>query len=191
MKTPFFQCITEFIFLENEPEKADVIFIPGGNYPEAARRAADLYRDGFAPLLLPSGRYSVLKGSFDGPGGYETEWEYLASVLTAAGVPREAILKEDQATYTYENAIFSRRTAEAMGLSIKKAILCCQAFHARRCFLYYQEQFPQTEILVCPTVTRGISRDTWHQTEKGIDTVLGEMERCGGQFHEIMRGYMK
>ena len=61
MKTPFFQCITEFIFLENEPEKADVIFIPGGNYPEAARRAADLYRDGFAPLLLPSGRYSVLK----------------------------------------------------------------------------------------------------------------------------------
>ena len=95
-----------------------------------------------------------MKGSFDGPEGYETEWEYLASVLTAAGVPREAILKEDQATYTYENAIFSRRTAEAMGLSIKKAILCCQAFHARRCFLYYQEQFPQTEILVCPTVTR-------------------------------------
>ena len=53
--------------------------------------------------------------------------------------------------------------------------------------MYYQEQFPQVRILVCPVVTRGISRDTWYLTEEGIDTVLGELERCGGQFHQIMR----
>ena len=53
--------------------------------------------------------------------------------------------------------------------------------------MYYQEQFPRTEFLVCPVVTRNISRDNWHRTDEGIDTVLGELERCGGQFHEIMR----
>ena len=55
--------------------------------------------------------------------------------------------------------------------------------------MYYQEQFPETEIFVCPVVTRGISRTTWMQTKAGIDTVLGEVERCGGQFHEILRRY--
>ena len=191
MNQPFFQCITDFIFLEDSPQKADIIFIPGGNYPETARKAAALYRKGFAPLVLPSGHCSILKGQFDGAPGYETEWEYLAAVLAEEGVPREAVLKEDQATFTYENAILSRKRTEALGLKIEKAILCCQAFHARRSFLYYQEQFPQTKFLVCPAVTRGIARDTWYKTEKGIDTVLGELERCGSQFHQIMRQYME
>lgn len=56
--------------------------------------------------------------------------------------------------------------------------------------MYYQEQFPETEFLVCPVVTRGISRESWYTTEDGIDTVLGEVERCGGQFHQIMRQYL-
>ena len=28
--------ISEFIFLCNEPKKADIIFVPGGSYPEIA-----------------------------------------------------------------------------------------------------------------------------------------------------------
>ena len=36
MKTAFYDGITEFIFVENQPQKADVIFLPGGAYPEAA-----------------------------------------------------------------------------------------------------------------------------------------------------------
>ena len=191
MRQPFFQCITDFIFLEDSPQKADIIFIPGGNYPDTARKAAKLYREGFAPLILPSGRFSVLKGRFDGAAGYETEWEYLSHILVEEGVPREAILREDKATYTYENAILSRKRTDSLGLRIRKALLCCQAFHARRSFMYYQEQFPETEFAVCPVVTRGIGRNTWYKTEKGLDTVLGEMERCGGQFHQIMREYME
>lgn len=186
----FFDCITNFIFVEDEPAEADIIFVPGGNYPEAAIHAAELYRQGYAPYVLPSGKYSILTGRFES-AEFETEWEYLRSVLTENGVPAEAVLREDQATYTYENAIYSRKRTDAEGIAVSRAILCCQAFHARRCLLYYQEQFPEAEIFVCPTVTRGISRENWHQTEAGIDTVLGEMERCGGQFHEIMRGYME
>ena len=111
--------------------------------------------------------------------------------MRQAGVPDSALIGEDQATYTYENAIYSRKKLESLGIQIKKAILCCQAFHARRSLLYYKEQFPDVEFLVCPVVTRGISRENWYRTEQGIDTVLGEVERCGGQFHEIMRQHMK
>ncbi len=190
----FYDCITEFLFVENEPARADIIFVPGGNYPEAAVHAAELYCQGYAPYVLPSGKYSILKGKFEpekpGTEKFATEWEYLRSVLTAHGVPEAAILREDQATYTYENAIYSRKRTDAEGITVSRAILCCQAFHTRRCLLYYQEQFPEAEILVCPVVTRGISRENWHQSETGIDMVLGELERCGGQFHEIMRKYI-
>ena len=51
----FFDPITDFIFIENEPEAADVIFIPGGPCGEIALHAAELYHQGYAPLLIPSG----------------------------------------------------------------------------------------------------------------------------------------
>lgn len=180
----FYQGITDFIFVEDSPEQADIIFVPGGNYPEAALQAARLYREGFAPLILPSGKYSVLQGYF--PGEQETEWAYLRKILLEAGVPDRAILREDTATFTYENAIKSRMVVEDLGLQIKKGILSCQAYHARRCLMYYQEQFPETELLVCPVETKGINRENWFRDRAKIDVVLGEVERCGSQFHEIM-----
>ena len=189
MSERFFDCITDFIFVEDEPEKADVIFVPGGNYPDSARRAAALFMEGYAPWILPSGRYSKPAGAFSDPEdkGRQTEWEYLRDILTECRVPAGAILKEDQATFTWENAIFSRRVLESKKIEVRKAILVCQAFHARRCRMYYQEQFPGVQLSVCPVITRGITRRNWFLDEGKIDVVLGEVERCGSQFHEIMK----
>lgn len=184
----FYQCITEFVFVEDQPEPADIIFLPGGNYPDAARNAAALYHAGYAPYIMPSGRYSISDGKFERQG-FETECDYLSEILRMEGVPDSAILRENQATYTYENAIYSRRKLMELDLPVKKALISCQAFHARRCLMYYQEQFPQVDFLVCPVVTRGIDKKSWRRTDEGIDTVLGEVERCGGQFHEIMRSW--
>ena len=113
--------------------------------------------------------------------------DYFHEILLKEGVADHAILQEKQATYTYENAIFSRKLTDKLGLDIKKAILVCQAYHARRASLYYQVCYPETEILVCPVITRGISRDNWYQHETGIETVLKEVEHCGSQFGEIFR----
>lgn len=186
----FIQDITEFIFVEQKPEKADIIFIPGGNQGAIAVRAAQLYREGYAPLVLPSGRFSKPVGYCSIPG-YETEWEFLRDILVKEGVPPECILEERQASFTYENAIYSRRVTDARGLTIRRAILCPQACHARRALLYYEILYPDTEFYVCPAVTRGISRDNWFLEDEKIDTVLGELERCGSQFHEILREYGK
>ena len=46
---------TEFVFLEDEPEKADIIFLPGSDEGALAVRAAKLWKAGYAPVILPSG----------------------------------------------------------------------------------------------------------------------------------------
>lgn len=195
MNQAFLDQITEFVFAEHKLEQADIIFIPGSGHPQLAEEAARLYHQGWAPWILPSGRYSITTGKFSGvldkqecyQGSYETEWVFLSQVLQEKGVPGTAILKEDRATYTYENAIYSRQVTDGMGLEIKKAILCSKPYHARRCLLYYQLLYPDTRFMVYPIKDSKIQRDNWFLTEEGTRLVFGELERMGTQFHEIMR----
>lgn len=186
--TKFLEEMTNFIFLEDEPQKADVIFVPGSEEGVLAKTAAKLYLEGYAPFIVPSGKYAKWTGKSI-VGEFETESDYFACLMMEAGVPESAILKEREATYTYQNAINTKKLLDERGIVVKKALLCCQAYHARRSKLYYQVLFPDTEILVCPTVTKGITRENWFKNREAANIVLGEIERCGSQFHDIVAEY--
>ena len=66
MYEKFLNYFTDYIFVKDEPQKADVIFVPGNGYPQMAAHAAELWKEGFAPYVLPSGRYSTVLGHFAG-----------------------------------------------------------------------------------------------------------------------------
>ncbi len=190
MYDQFLNNAEEFIFAEDKPEKADIIFVPGNGYPQMAENAAVLYQKGYAPYILPSGKYSIVTGGFSGVLGkkerygenYGTEFEFLKDVLLKNGVEDSAILKEDQATFTYENAKFSRIVTDQAGLCIKTAILCCKTYHARRSLMYYQLSYPDTKFYVCPTCADGIDRKNWKETIEGRRAVCGEISRIIEQF---------
>ena len=169
----FLKEIEDFIFVEDSPEKSDVIFIPGNGYPHMAERAAQLYKENYAPYVLPSGKYSVTKDRFSG-------------VLLKNGVLEQAILREENATFTYENALYSRKVTDAAGIVVRKGILCCKACHARRCKMYYQRAYPETEFFVCASNVDGITRENWNSTEEGIQAVMGALERIIRQFSLLM-----
>lgn len=188
----FLRDITEFIFLEDLPEKADLIIVPGNTWPQPARRAEALYHEGMAPYIVVSGRYSKGQQTFAGAacegdrykGAYMTEADFLTDVLIREGVPETAVLQERKAEFTLENARYIRKLLEEKKMTVKKALICCQAFHARRCRMYFEYVFQDTDVefLMCPAVTQGISRCSWMESQKGLDTVLGELRRCGEQF---------
>ena len=187
--------IESFIFLADEPAPADIIFVPGNGHALPSELAAQLYHAGYAPRILPSGRYAIGTSVFAGQksgarryeGTFETEWAFMRRILLENGVPESAILREDEATYTYQNAIYSRKRTDAEKITVSRAIICCMPVHARRCRMYYETLYPEASLLVCPAPGAEITKENWLKSAEGIDTVLGELERCGGQFHDILK----
>ena len=184
--------ISEFIFMEDAPQKCDVILIPGTSQSVISEKAAALYCAGYAEYVLPSGLYSSKRGSFaadkiDNPryaGEYATDFEYCKYILTENGVPENAIIREDRSTNTGENAEFSALVLKELGIRVEKAILCCQAFHARRAFMSYAKHFPDTEIMVVPAETQGIRKEAWFLQKKSYRRVMSEVYKCGMYFLE-------
>ncbi len=190
-----FKAIGDFIFLSEEPCKADLILIPGAPIKELAFHGAELYKGGYAPKILATGKfyekYKTLAEEFEiftGDGknslGQETEADFLKTLLVERGVPEDVIILEKESMSTFENA---KNAAKLLGgksgdEKVSHIILCCQAFHARRALMTFQNKLRDIKITVCPVVTRGISKDTWMDTLKGYNLILGELRKCGEYF---------
>lgn len=185
--------ITNFIFINDLPQKSDVILIPGSSRHEITEKAAELYHAGYAPYILPSGLYSLSCGHFAKEnitkecykGNFSTDFEYCRHILVTNGVPENAILCEDRATNTMENAMYSAEVIHSLGLTVKRAIICCQAFHARRAYMTYACHFTNVELLVVASETQNICSKDWYKNEKTAKKVLSEVEKCGHYFKDF------
>ena len=104
-------------------QRADAILVFSGD-PDYERtlEAVRLYRLGYAPYLVFSGR-----------GGPGDSAQSMAAVARAHGVPDRAILQEGQATSTYENVLFVR--ALLASHHVGKLILVTSPYHQRRAYL--------------------------------------------------------
>lgn len=189
--------IGDFIFVEDEPQRCNVIVTVGGSFPQIAEKAAELYKSGFSDYVLAGGGVSVKTGAFSGVrdkndiynGNYRTECDFYEDVLIKNGVSKSAIVREDKSGHTRANGACAAAVLKEKGIPAEKIILVCKRFHARRCLMFFQSYFPETEILVVPADIEvgemNITKDNWHASSYGIKRVMGELARCGDQFMEI------
>ena len=190
--------ITNFIFVSDEVEKVDAIFLPGGSHPEQPEYSAELYHQGYTKWLIPSGGISVKRDKWPGVrskadiynGNYQSDCGFFTDVFLKNGVPASAIIGEDKSSHTRDNAFLSRKAIDKRNVDIKSALIVCKAFHARRCLMLYQMAFPNVDIKVCPVHCYNITKDNWYKSEMGIDRVLGELARCGNQFVGDIKQYI-
>lgn len=93
-----------------------------------ARRAAELWRAGLAPEIIVTG-YAPAKG---GPSlARMMQW-----TLTDMGVRKEAIIIEERARSTFENARYATAIARARGW--RRAILVTDDFHILRAWTLFR-----------------------------------------------------
>ena len=193
MNKDIIKAISEFIFIEDVPREADAIMTVGGSFSENAEIAAELWKKDYAPLILIGGKHGAMLEKFRGAKtkkdiynkNYFTECDFYKDVLLENGVNETAIYCENKSTSTRENAIFAKELVENNHLEIKKALLVCKSFHARRSLMFYQSAFTNVEFSVITFDAYNITKENWFKTEFGVQRVLGELQRCGAQFDYI------
>ena len=100
MNTRIISDISNFIFVSDKPEKVDAIFLPGGSHPEQPEYAAELYNQGYAKWLIPSGGISVKRDKWPGvsskadiySGDYRSDCEFFTDVFLKNAIPASAIV---------------------------------------------------------------------------------------------------
>ena len=138
-----------------------------------AKAAAELYRKGLVPLVIPTG--GVRHGD-DGTG--PTESEYMATVLRESGVPDEAILLENEATTTRENMMLGWMAIERAlhPRGIFAVYIVTSAFHLRRSLALARLYLPRSaRVLGCAAAHPGGGRDEWSKSEYYSDKVRTEL----------------
>lgn len=122
------QTVWDYLGMHQAPEQADVIVGFGNFNTNIARRAAELYRQGLAPVVLFTGGLGRnTEGLLPEP-----EAVRFARVAMECGVPEKAILLEPESTNTAENILFTRQLLEARGIPHERILGVHQPFMERR-----------------------------------------------------------
>ncbi|MFC4736566.1 YdcF family protein [Bacillus daqingensis] len=173
-----YDCITDFIYADHPPEEADMIVIPGSDHLPLARKAAELYHNGFAARILVTGGQPAHM--------QESEWSFLSRELRQLGVPDDALIKEDKALNTFENAVFAKEAADEKGIPYRRLLIPAKASHARRVLLTFQARFPaDTECFIVSVPDRGgVTALNWMYSEAGIERTMLEVEKIGRYFKQ-------
>lgn len=145
-KNALLQDLWDYLYLAHPLQRADVI-IGFGSYDQTiAVRCAELYKAGWAPLILFTGYLGKgTLGVFRKP-----EAVVFAEIAIRNGVPSEAILIEAKATNTSENILFARKKLEDAGLSPSRIIAVHKPYMTRRVWAALQKQWPESETIVAP-----------------------------------------
>ncbi|OGU09610.1 MAG: hypothetical protein A2X82_07495 [Geobacteraceae bacterium GWC2_55_20] len=144
-----------------EPYKADVIVLLGGENVSRVEKAAALYQAGYAPTVLVTGK---------------NEAELMGVNLIAAGVPESAILFEPAASSTFENALFSIPVLKQRNM--KNALLVTSWFHSRRATAVFESRTEKINFFSVPT--DGVPLTDIFGNKRLLESVLREYVKIFG-----------
>jgi uncharacterized SAM-binding protein YcdF (DUF218 family) len=130
--------------LDHPISKADVILVLCSHDIRVAERGAQLFLEGWAPLLVFSGGL----GSITRHLWHEPEADQFAKVAVSMGVPREAILVENQSTNTGENIQLTKRLLTDRGIAPRTFIVVQKPYMERRSYATFKKQWPEKDLVV-------------------------------------------
>lgn len=172
------QILWDYLSLHQRVESADVIVGFGCYDDNVARRAAELYHQGYAPKILFTGGL--------GRNTRElftiTEAEKFAKVAMDCGVPEGDILLEDQSTNTKENIQFTRKLLEERGIPHGRILGVHKPYMERRIEaamgVYWPEQaFSVTSFRQTLEEALEEAKAQGMEESNTISTIVGDFQR--------------
>jgi len=155
-------------------EKADCILALGSHDLRVAERAAQLYLEGWAPILIFSGGL----GNFTKEMWTETEADQFASIAISMGVPEASILIENRSTNTGENILFTQQLLVQKGLDPKSFIVVQKPYMERRSFATFKQHWPDKKLVVTsPQISFEDYPTEEIPLERVINIMAGDLQR--------------
>ena len=123
---------------------AECLLVFGGHDIGVAKRAAELYGHGLAPLIVVSGGSRAVPDGSDSP----TEADAIADVILSNGVPKEAISLERLAANTSENFWLSAELLRDLGLDPATFLAITKPYAERRTIATARRRWPHKHVSV-------------------------------------------
>lgn len=140
-----------------------IVAVSGGDTDARTREAINLYKNGWAPLLIFSGAAQDKSGPSNAAA--------MRLEAISAGVPNEAIIIEEYGETTKQNAVNTQNIFSQRGIS--SVILVTSGYHQRRAGLEFNARTDVT-VLNHPVASDGQWSWWWWLTPIGWFLAVGE-----------------
>jgi uncharacterized SAM-binding protein YcdF (DUF218 family) len=154
--------------------KSDCILALGSHDLRVAERVAELYHQGWAPLVIMSGGL----GNFTQEIWTESEADKFAKIAIEKGVPPEAILIENKSTNTGENILYTQKLLAEKELNPQSFIVVQKPYMERRSYATFKKHWPDKNLSV---TSPQISFETYPTDEIPLERVIhimvGDLQR--------------
>jgi uncharacterized SAM-binding protein YcdF (DUF218 family) len=174
-RAPLLTGLAQALIVDSQPlEPADLIFVLNGDYNTRPFRAAELYRQGLAPLILIARSEETPTTEL---GLVPNETDIAVRVMEQEGVPPERILVLPVAggvTSTFDEAVALRHYLEVGGQG--RVLLVTSAFHSRRALWIFRRELAglpvRLEMAAVPYLH--FDQTNWWRNENGLITLNNE-----------------
>lgn len=130
--------------LNHDLSRADAILVLCSHDTAVATRGAELFLEGWAPLLIFSGGLGTITRRL----WKEPEADQFAAIAVGMGVPGASILIENQSTNTGENILFTKQLLADTGIDPATFIVVQKPYMERRSYATFRRQWPEKEVRV-------------------------------------------
>lgn len=166
--------IWNYHLVNHQLRKSDCIFVLGSHDLRVANRGAELYLQGWAPLLVFSGGL----GNFTSGLWTESEADKFAAIAVKMGVPKDAILVENKSTNTGENILFTQQLLASKGIDPQSFIVVQKPYMERRSYATFKKHWPDKEIIVTsPQISFEDYPNEEIPLERVINIMVGDLQR--------------
>jgi len=164
----------DYHHMQHVLEKSDCILALGSHDLRVAERAAQLYFEGWAPMIIFSGGL----GNFTKEMWTEPEADQFAAIAVGMGVPKESILVENKSTNTGENIRFTQQLLAQKDLDPQSFIVVQKPYMERRSYATFKRYWPGKKLIVTsPQISFEAYPTKEIPVEKVINIMVGDLQR--------------
>lgn len=141
---PLVERIWNYHHMNHELTRADVIVVLCSHDTIVAERGAEVFLEGWAPLVVFSGGLGAITRNL----WTDPEANRFARIAAAMGVPENRILIENRSTNTGENVQFTRDLLTTRGIDPSTLILVQKPYMERRTYATFNKVWPGKSVRV-------------------------------------------